>query len=959
MFVLATTSVLPSLCAEEIAVPAFTSNAVVHDPSVVRAGATYYVFGSHMASASSTDLMNWTQISTSAAAPNPLIRNGTPRIEFAETLAYAQTDTFWAPDAIRLGDGKYYYYYCACRGDSPLSALGMAVAEAANGPYANVGILLKSGKADSNPAAGTYNVNIHPNVVDPSVFFDQTGKLWMVYGSFSGGIFILALDSTPGSPTIGRPLPNQAYGKKLIGGNSSRIEGGYIIYSPETDYYYLLMTFGGLDAAGGYNVRVGRSSHPDGPFFDAAGNDLTNVKGNFAFDDATIAPYGVKLMGNWQFLHASGDAGTQSRGYLSPGGVSVYRDPVEKKYLMVFHTRFVGRGEQHEVRVHQLFINDQGWLVAAPHRYAHETIATTDVGQILGDFKLINHGKAISAAVNTSTIITLQADHAIVGAATGAWQLSGDHFVTLTLDGTDYHGVFVRQWDDDNQAWTIAFSALSDGGVSVWGSKLTRPAPLAFVAQPESQTAGVGQAVVFSVATTGAPAPTYQWRKDGVAIAGATSVSLALSSVQLTDAGAYTVVASNAAGAVTSAAAMLTVNPPAPVAPSAPAQAGAYASGPTEVTLSWQPPANDHGNAVTGYQVERATDAAFATGRVAFDLGPATSYIDVTATAGGTYYYRISALNAGGASAPSATLTVQTPAPAGSGESPLVNISTRAYCGTGNNVTIGGFVIGGTEKKKVLVRAVGPTLGTMGLKAEEVLADPKIEVHDALHGNGVIATNDNWGDAPDPDEIMTVAGKVGATPLANDPEKVVDETSAALVLTLDPGVYTFVASGQGGTTGIVLLEVYDADLAGTASSLVNISTRALGKTGNDVTIGGFVIGGHGTKRVLVRAVGPTLRLQGIDVAEVMADPVIELHDALHGNGVVATNDNWKDNANAAEIVTTGARIGATPLANDPEKVVDTTSAALLLTMPPGIYTFVVTGKAATSGIVLLEVYDAD
>mgnify|MGYP001549484152 FL=1 len=529
---------------------------------------------------------------------------------------------------------------------------------------------------------------------------------------------------------------------------------------------------------------------------------------------------------------------------------------------------------------------------------------------------------------------------------------------SLLLGGTPTtagsYSVSLQAFDGPGNTGFI--SAIYPYTITVTGPAATMPA---FTTQPASQTVTVGANVTFSAMASGTPAPTYQWRKDGVAIAGATSVSLALSSVQLTDAGTYTVVASNTAGAVTSAAAMLTVNPPAPVAPSAPAQAGAYASGPTEVTLSWQPPANDHGNAVTGYQVERATDAAFATGLVAFDLGPATSYIDVTATAGGTYYYRISALNAGGASAPSATLTVQTPATAGSGESPLVNISTRAYCGTGNNVTIGGFVIGGTEKKKVLVRAVGPTLRTMGLKAEEVLADPKIEVHDALHGNGVIATNDNWGDAPDPDEIMTVAGKVGATPLANDPEKVVDETSAALVLTLDPGVYTFVASGQGGTTGIVLLEVYDADIAGTASSLVNISTRALGKTGNDVTIGGFVIGGHGTKRVLVRAVGPTLRLQGIDAAEVMADPVIELHDALHGNGVVATNDNWKDNANAAEIVTTGARIGATPLANDPEKVVDTTSAALLLTMPPGIYTFVVTGKAASSGIVLLEVYDAE
>lgn len=104
----------------------------------------------------------------------------------------------------------------------------------------------------------TYHANVHPNVVDPQTFFDHKGKLWMVYGSYSGGIFILEMN-----PKTGFPLPNQGYGKKLLGGNHSRIEGAYISYNPETKYYYLYLSFGGLDTAGGYNMRVARSQNPD------------------------------------------------------------------------------------------------------------------------------------------------------------------------------------------------------------------------------------------------------------------------------------------------------------------------------------------------------------------------------------------------------------------------------------------------------------------------------------------------------------------------------------------------------------------------------------------------------------------------------------------------------------------------------------------------------------------------
>ena len=535
--------------------PTFT-NVTVHDPSIVRDGSTYYVFGSHLAAASTPDLIRWTQI-TSSMTSSTLIRNGTPLVEFSAAFAYSTVQDFWAPDAIKLSDGNYYTYYCTCQGSSPLSALGLAKATAITGPYADVGIMLKS--AGTSPTVTPYNVNTMPNVVDPSVFFDHTGKLWMVYGSFSGGIFILPLNSTAGSPTIGQPLPGQGYGKKLIGGNSSRIEGAYIIYSPETSYYYLFMTFGGLDAAGGYNVRVGRSPNPDGPYLDAAGNDLTNVKGNFAFDDATIAPFGVKLMGNWQFLHEAGEPGSTSRGYVSPGGCSIYRDPATGQYLLTFHTRFVGRGEQHEVRVHQMWFNADGWPVVGPQRYAGETIASTDLGRIVGNYKLINHGKDITATVKTSVDISLLANGTVTGATTGTWQLSGEHDVTLVLAGITYRGIFARLWDDDSQVWVLTFTALASNGTAIWGSKVAINTAPAILTNPVGQTVNTGTPVTFTTMASGDPAPTYQWKKDGNTIGGATGSSYIIASATTGDAGSYTVVATNAVNSATSSAAVLTV----------------------------------------------------------------------------------------------------------------------------------------------------------------------------------------------------------------------------------------------------------------------------------------------------------------------------------------------------------------------------------------------------------------
>ncbi len=144
-----------------------------------------------------------------------------------------------------------------------------------------------------SPDGQTYNANIHPNAIDPHVFFDHEGELWMVYGSYSGGIFILPMDKTTGLPT------EESYGTKLMGGNHSRIEGPYMVYNEETDYYYLFTSFGGLDATGAYNIRVARSKNPDGPFYDMKGQDKIAAKGPAGsfFDDVAIEKYGLSYLG--------------------------------------------------------------------------------------------------------------------------------------------------------------------------------------------------------------------------------------------------------------------------------------------------------------------------------------------------------------------------------------------------------------------------------------------------------------------------------------------------------------------------------------------------------------------------------------------------------------------------------------------------------------------------------------
>lgn len=446
----------------------------VHDPSVIRVGATWYVFGSHLAAAKSTDLLNWQPVANGVNDSNPLFTRITTQL--AATFAWAQSNTLWAADVARLPDGRFAFYYNACKGDSPRSAMGLATADSVEGPYVDQGIFLRSGMWGevSDDGRTVYDARVHPNVVDPQAFADASGQWWLLYGSYSGGLFMLRLDAA-----TGKPVPGQGYGQHLMGGNHARIEGGYILHSPVSGWYYLFVSFGGLDANGAYNLRVARSRTPEGPYLDAAGRSMRDCKANPnlpLFDDASIAPYGQKLLGNHQFALAAGETGT-APGYVSPGHNSAAYDAATGDHLLFFHSRFPGQGEAHQVRVHAFHLNAEGWPVVAPLRHvplARSAVALNAAiaaSEVAGSYKLLDHGKDISANTQPSSMLTLAADGSASGTGfTGRWVHAGNNLLTLTATaGQVFHGVLSRQWNPNTQRFAVCFSAQSAAGVSLWG----------------------------------------------------------------------------------------------------------------------------------------------------------------------------------------------------------------------------------------------------------------------------------------------------------------------------------------------------------------------------------------------------------------------------------------------------------------------------------------------------------
>jgi hypothetical protein len=236
---------------------------------------------------------------------------------------------------------------------------------------------------------------------------------------------------------------------------------------------------------------------------------------------------------------------------------------------------------------------------------------------------------------------------------------------------------------------------------------------------------------------------------------------------------------------------------------------------------------------------------------------------------------------------------------------------------TGDKVLIGGFILTGTEPKTVILRAIGPSL-----PLDSVLADPVLELHEP---DGSVVTNDNWKESQ-----QAAIEATGLAP-ANDLE-------SAIVATLSPGTYTAIMSGKDDGTGIGLVEVYDLDDPNATTYLANISTRGDVQSGDNVMIGGFIIGEGGqTGQVVVRAIGPSLT----SIPDALQDPTLSLYD---GQGtLLEQNNDWAD--------TNGDAIAATGLAPN-----DSRESAILASLSPGAYTAIVADNTGNSGVGLVEVY---
>ena len=536
-------------------IAAYTLDRVsVHDPSVVwePTSQTYYIFGSHREVAKSTDMMNWTRVANgkelintseemrgvawaTSSSTNAYSKDAftTPALANTEVTAvggvkkslpafnaqawseqgapgtYDITGNLWAPDVIYNTEMQKWCMYMSVNGNNWYSSIVLLTADNIEGPYTYQAPIVISGfsevnykRTDIELALGSLEalpsryaspwITTYPNNIDPCVFYDETGKLRMSYGSWFGGIFMLELDEQTGlrDYTVSYEASSTSdpyFGKKIAGGYHASGEASYIEYIG--GYYYLFMSYGGFDSNKGYQMRVFRSKNPDGPYEDPMHT------GGVALYDGYRMNYGAtaNTVRGENIFGAYGSWGYQARGIWgerAQGHNSIIAAQDGHIYL-VYHTRFQNRGEGHEVRVHEVFQNEDGWLVAAPFEYTGETLTNAQVSttqqvataSIAGHYKLMVHRNGLDheqKEIVTPVEIELKSDGTITGACSGSWaNTEGKCYVQITLDGKTYKGVMINQKMEPTDETVVAFTAMcKSDGVSIWGYQFTPDEPV-------------------------------------------------------------------------------------------------------------------------------------------------------------------------------------------------------------------------------------------------------------------------------------------------------------------------------------------------------------------------------------------------------------------------------------------------------------------------------------------------
>lgn len=559
----------------------------VHDPSVVMDGnGGYYIFGSHMGVSKTSDLANWTSV-TSESTDSTLFGNANgeviPYTEAFHENAYTGTVTvldeagesyeidfgsynaaewisdntvagnMWAPDIIYNPTMGKWCLYMSLNGAKWNSSIVLMTADSIDGPYVYEGPVIYTGFSTTDSSKNFKDTDLElvigeqeelpekyqkiaddswgtywPHAIDPCVFYDDEGKLWMAYGSWSGGIYMLELDENNGLrdytvsyesnfDELGASVTSDEYfGTKIAGGYYVSGEGSYI--EKIGNYYYLFMSYGFYSPEGGYNMRVFRSETPDGTYVDANGNSAIFNKYVMNYSNSNANNnIGMKLMGNYKW-------DTMDVAEVAQGHNSAFVDADGKAYV-VYHTKFADGTASHEVRVHQLFVNEDGWLVAAPYEYSGETISETgySVEEVAGSYGMITHEFQIEyadLAYQTAEEISLNADGTISGAHSGTWSMTeGTPYATLVIDDETYKGVFTEQTIDGSNITTMCFTVVSQNGLSIWGSG--EPTDDAVVAQNAVNSSVVIPENTYTdliLPTEGLNGAAISWSSDNTAV---------------------------------------------------------------------------------------------------------------------------------------------------------------------------------------------------------------------------------------------------------------------------------------------------------------------------------------------------------------------------------------------------------------------------------------------------------
>lgn len=530
---------------------------IVIDNITNPASPTYYIYGSHLGRGKTTAAENyqeWTVFKadeSNATATNSLFCNLSGNlVNYADaytthavtsvkdhagkTVTFGNFDAHgwqkkgntvkgmqWAPDVIYNKTMKKWCMYMSLNGDNWASSIVCFTSDNIEGPWKYQGPVVFSGflgkyahngyaaaddwkNTDFTIATGEtslperYNVgdkwgSFWPNCIDPCVFYDDQDNLWMSYGSWSGGIFLLRLDKNNGLRDYTYTFPYEVNGKAATSTAASanttsdpyfgkKIAGGYYV-SGEASYvekigshYFLFMSYGGLVSTGGYQMRVFRSDNPEGPYVDCNGTSAVFNRYLMNYSATAVDNRGVLLFGGYKWDPMSGAE-------IAQGHNSAFTDK-EGRSFVVYHSRFTNKGEGHEVRVHQLFLNDEGWIMAAPFEFDGETITNNDIAtkasiadtEIAGDYQFLRHeyGQNTEAkAYETPVNIRLNADGTISGAENGKWErTAGTDYIALTIDDVVYRGVLVRQTIDYTNIPAIAIAALSSSsGSTTLGQK--------------------------------------------------------------------------------------------------------------------------------------------------------------------------------------------------------------------------------------------------------------------------------------------------------------------------------------------------------------------------------------------------------------------------------------------------------------------------------------------------------